>query len=94
MSLIGSKWPCVLRPMDMMLDIGKLKHNTLDEGEMKLRRERTKFYVAQWCYTSGIPFLAFNAHEFDLMCEAINKFGLGSKGPSKYKLRPSKDCVW
>lgn len=66
--------------MDMMLDIEKLKQHILDEGERKIWKEYTQYYVAQWCYTSRISFHAFSTLEFGLVRKTIGKFGLGFKG--------------
>lgn len=46
---------------------------------MRRGRNRKNMLDIQWCYTTRTN------HEFDLVCEAIGKYGSASEEPSKYQ---------
>lgn len=85
--LISDKRPRVVGPLNKLVDDGKWKQASLNEGERKKYREMAHEYVTMWSYAKGIPFNAFDCEEFDLFCEAVGKHGGGYKGPSQYQFR-------
>ena len=62
-----------------------MKQTTINDARKELQ-ERAYREIARWLYNAAIPFNAVKFPQFQVMIDAIGRYGIGMKGPSYHEV--------